>query len=410
VGNYPIKYITLQDISDDLARENYERQIEFFTHIDLALGDVQGDTGIPGLKLDFNCGLRLKVPKGNFHVKISEYMAGKAIVDEAASEIMYVSVEKYFISWQVEIFQNGEKVFEHLFNPRGQKIFMLSLSRLLGDNICFLPYVDACRKYYEAEVYYFVPKHVEPVFRHFYKDIRLSTEIEDGTYATCLLGCGIDSPMFMPLDGRIISMSDIGRYTLNLPRRAEYPEWERKERTIKEPYVCISVQASALHKCWLYPNGWDQVVEYLKELGYRVLAIDKESCKLYEGPDLENKIPAGAEDFTGDISLMKRAEMLAHADFFIGLGSGLSWLAHSVGCPVVMICGFSLDWYEFDTPYRIINRNACHGCINDLRVNYYFDFCPRHKKDKHVIECQKTITPLMVAEAINRLREDYNLI
>jgi autotransporter strand-loop-strand O-heptosyltransferase len=42
-------------------------------------------------------------------------------------------------------------------------------------------------------------------------------------------------------------------------------------------------------------------------------------------------------------------DLLRHASFFIGLGSGLSWLAWASGIPVVLISGFSLPNSEFYT-------------------------------------------------------------
>jgi len=57
-----------------------------------------------------------------------------------------------------------------------------------------------------------------------------------------------------------------------------------------------------------------------------------------------------------------RAAMLHHADFFVGLSSGLAWLAWGAGTPVVMISGFTLPICEFRTPYRVHNTHVCHGC------------------------------------------------
>jgi len=50
---------------------------------------------------------------------------------------------------------------------------------------------------------------------------------------------------------------------------------------------------------------------------------------------------------------------LATCEFFIGLGSGLSWLAWACELPVVLISGFSEKWSEttLDT-YRVINENV----------------------------------------------------
>lgn len=102
--------------------------------------------------------------------------------------------------------------------------------------------------------------------------------------------------------------------------------------------------------------------------------------------------------------------MLHHAEFFIGLSSGLAWLANAVGCTVVMICGFSQDWFEFYTPYRVANRLVCNGCFNDIRVNAVNTCCPYHNGTERELECQKTISPRMVIDAIERLIIDKGLI
>lgn len=100
--------------------------------------------------------------------------------------------------------------------------------------------------------------------------------------------------------------------------------------------------------------------------------------------------------------------MLYHAEFFIGLSSGLAWVANAVNCPVVMICGFSQDWFEFYTPYRVANRLVCNGCFNDVHA-IFMGGCPRHKGTTRELECQKKIYPAHVIDAINRLIIDENL-
>ncbi len=69
----------------------------------------------------------------------------------------------------------------------------------------------------------------------------------------------------------------------------------------------------------------------LKDVGYRVICIDQ---KASHGTGLVwNHIPNGCEDETGDRSLNERARWLKHAEFFIGLSSGLSWLAWGGALP-----------------------------------------------------------------------------
>ena len=190
-----------------------------------------------------------------------------------------------------------------------------------------------------------------------------------------------------------------------IPPKAEFRPTEPPP--CAEPYVCISVQASSARKAWLWPDGWEIVVEYLKQLGYRVFCIDKSKKEVSHGFTICK--PEGAEDFTGDLPLLERANMLYHAEFFIGLGSGLAWLADAVDCPVVMICGFSQDWCEFYTPYRVANRNVCNGCFNNVNVSYTTERCHFHKDTPRELECQKEISPIMVINAIERVIVDKNL-
>jgi autotransporter strand-loop-strand O-heptosyltransferase len=146
------------------------------------------------------------------------------------------------------------------------------------------------------------------------------------------------------------------------------------------------------------------VVRFLKEKGYRVICIDQ---KPVHGFGLVwNHIPHGAEDETGDRSLQERARWLKNADFFIGLGSGLSWLAWSMQIPVVLISGFSHPNTEFDTPYRVINYHTCNSCWNDVRVRFdHKDFlwCPRHKDTPRQFECTRLITAQQVIQTLQPL-------
>ncbi|MBQ7477946.1 MAG: hypothetical protein IJT01_03480, partial [Selenomonadaceae bacterium] len=129
--------------------------------------------------------------------------------------------------------------------------------------------------------------------------------------------------------------------------------------------------------------------------------------------DRWNTIPYGAEDFTGNIPLQERVNLLHHADFFVGLGSGLSWLAWGAGVPVVMICGFSSPSFEFSTPYRIINRNVCNSCFNDGQQDFDMgraDWCPKHQDDPSTrFQCTRAITPGHVIRVIKKLMADRHL-
>ena len=103
----------------------------------------------------------------------------------------------------------------------------------------------------------------------------------------------------------------------------------------------------------------------------------------------------------------QRINLLAYSDFFIGLSSGLSWLAWAADVPVVLISGISAPNFEFATPYRVLNRLVCFGCLNDINLAWpSFESCPRHKGTARAFECSRNISPRLVINAVNRLIDD----
>ncbi len=370
--------------------------------------EIYGETSIDGLRLDFNFGLRLDVPEGNFRVKISDFDTGQIFFDHYASGGRLISVEKYFIRWHVEVFLDEKKIFTHTFDPKDQPVAVIGKAGAIGDLLALLPYIAEFKKIFVCKLSLCLPDYLREVAARLYPEISLVDEINFETYARYYPFMLHSSLPLTPAEYRRVSMTRTGGLLFGInylpPKNFFKPT---APPVTNEPYVCISVQASMTRKSWLWPGGWDIVVDYLKSLGYRVFCIDKNATEENDG--FKISMPAGAEDFTGNHPLLERANMIHHAEFFIGLSSGLSWLADAVNCPVVMICGFSQDWCEFYTPYRVSNRRVCNGCFNDPRVSYIIDKCPYHVGTPREFECQKKISPRMVIDTIERLIVDKNL-
>ena len=370
---------------------------------------IYGETGIDGLRLDFNFGLRLDVPAGNFRVVIGDADTGAIFFDKYISGGRLISVEQFFIRWHVEIYRDEKKVFEHTLNLEGQKVLLALRFNTLGDTIALLPYAREFRKRHSCELSICLPDYLCEFAANLYPDLTQVYEINFQTYATYYPLMAMAALQTIAADTRNMPLERMGGAVLGINVLPPKPIFKpTAQRFCAEPYVCIGVQASSPRKGWHYPGGWEIVVDYLKSLGYRVFCIDKKNFQSEENYSVA--MPANAEDFTGDFSIMERANMLYHAEFFIGLSSGLAWVADAVNCPVVMICGFSQDWYEFYTPYRVANRFVCNGCLNDLHVNFIGKtFCPYHRGTPRELECQKKISPRVVIDAINRLILDKNL-
>ena len=227
-------------------------------------------------------------------------------------------------------------------------------------------------------------------------------------YATYSLGLffGDEAAVWQPTDFRHVGLHRTAGYILGVGPGEDAPRFvlPDESRPVPEPYVCIAVQATSYAKTWANPHGWHDVVRFLKGNGYRVICIDQ---KRVHGTGLVwTHIPHGAEDETGDRPLIERARWLRHASAFVGLSSGLSWLAWGAGCPVVMISGFSHPNNEFSTPYRVVNFHACNSCWNDPRLRFdHKDYlwCPRLAGTPRQFECTGLITADQVKGALSRI-------
>ena len=370
---------------------------------------IVGETPIAGLRLDFNCGLRLDVPEGNFRVRISDADSGQIFFDKYVSDGRILSVEQIYIRWQIDVFRDDERVFSHTLNLEGQPVTLMFRIEAFGDILSLLPYAREFKRLHRCELSICLPSNALREFvANVYPELPIVDKVSFETYATYYPTMVMGYSPVAPINLRDMPMERMGGAFLGVKILPDKPPFKpTAPRPIREPYVCIAVHASSNRKGWLYPGGWDIVVDYLQRLGYRVVCIDKRATQIDDNMTIGK--PAAAEDFTGDIPLMERANMLHYAEFFIGLGSGLSWLAHAVDCPVVMICGFSQDWCEFYTPYRVANRLVCNGCYNDVRVDFLKQLCPYHKGTPRELECQKKIYPRQVLNAIERLIIDRRL-
>ena len=368
-------------------------------------GPVNGETGIEGLRVDFRAGMRLEVSDGNWHVRLSDAVTDLILFEDDISGLRLISMEKYFIQWRVEVALDGIWVFSHTLELAGQKVYF-RLGHALGDTIFLLPCLEAFGRRYSCSLCCSDRPAFSAFIETYYPQIQQVHEIPEDVYAVYPVGVYQNTPILSPADGRTVAPNLAASFQLGL----QLADCKRKvllptaPRRIQEPYVCISVQASGINKCWLHPQGWNHITAYLRELGYRVLCIDGD--KELKNDKYTVGVPEGAEDVTGRLPLTERINLLAYADFFIGGPSGLSWLAWAADCPVILISGITMPFSEFFTPYRVLNPLVCHGCYNDLRVDWKEQDCPYHHDTEREFECSRKITPYQVISMIEKLRED----
>ncbi len=380
----------------------------------IKLGDTPGMEAPHGIKYDFIFGFRFFLPEGRrYHVLVVDMDTDLPLYENVlAGGGMVVGDRKYFLRYHVKISDadTNELLFEHKFDVKGKKVYVVVPDGGLGENFAWMPYAEEFRRVHQADVTCVIGEWFIRLCGDLYPKLKFipvseRPPLNDGYAAYYCSAFPQDRTSWRPVAHQHFGMQKSISQMLGLP-----PEYLKVRlhldapRPFKEPYVCISSMATNPSKYWNFPDGWNTAIRFLKSIGYRVMDIDREHDLTFAGKKFA--IPSEAEDFTGRIPISERIAMLQHADFFIGLPSGLSWVAWDCNIPVVLLAGFSMEGAEFPTPYRITNFNYCHGCWSDPTL--FFDvnapiWCPRHSGTPREIECTKAITPLMVEKVLRTI-------
>ncbi|WP_284947316.1 autotransporter strand-loop-strand O-heptosyltransferase [Acidisoma cladoniae] len=386
------------------------------------------EVGPRGLRYDFNFGARVTLPNrtiGKWLVRLRDLDTGNVLFQSENQGAFVRSSKRFFVRFSVEVFDvDGANpptsILLHDYDARDREVLIQFPIGTLGDTLGWFPYAARFAAVHGCRLTCAMSGLIIPILKDSYPHIRFLThdqvieqKVAETAYATYCLGLFFDDVECtqQPTDFRHVGLHRTAGYILGVDPTEESPRLTLPDesRPIAEPYVCIAVQASTQCKQWNNPNGWHEVISYLKSHGYRVICIDQ---KAVGGQGIVwTHIPHGAEDQTGDRPLAERARWLRHATGFIGTSSGLAWLAWAAGCPVGLISGFTHPTNEFATPYRVINWHACNSCWNDPRLRFdHKDFlwCPRHAGTPRQFECSKLITAAHVIGVMKSVFERAN--
>ncbi len=367
--------------------------------------------GPQGIRFDFNDGCRITLPEGDWHVRLSDAGTNNTVFETRLAAGVVASSKKYFVPFEIEVCAGDREVLRHRFDCTGRDVLIQFPVGTLGDLIAWFPYAARFGEQHRCRLVCSMGAALIGLFRERYPSITFVTPDEvrpEQFYATYNIGLYFDDEQNVrqPCDFRLVGLHRTAGYILGVDPQEQAPDIDLPDdtRPIAQRYVCVAAQSTTQCKYWNNPHGWRELVQFLKDHGYRVICIDQ---KATHGTGMVwNHIPYGAEDQTGDRPLAERARWLRHAEFFIGLSSGLSWLAWAMGTPVVMISGFTHPTNEFQTPYRVINYHTCNSCWNDVRVTFdHGDFlwCPRHAGTPRQFECTRLITTEHVKNVIRRI-------
>jgi len=302
---------------------------------------------------------------------------------------------QYYTKWRTTVKEDGKLIYENDLDFEGKRVYIVFDSSSLGDTIAWIPYCLEFKKKHKCDV--IVSTFKNDLFKNVYPELEFVYPGSKVTniYAMYKIGWFYDSdrepvlPNTIPLQKAASNILGL-EYSETPPRISFNPT----KKPYEGKYVTIAPNSTAGCKHWT-KEGWQTVINYLNENGYKVINVSKEDT------DLTNIIKLT------DTSLNNTMNVIHHSEVFIGLSSGLSWLSWSIGKHVIMISNFTEEDHEFTSNCtRITNKSVCHGCWNN--PNFKFDksdwnWCPIFKNTKKHFECHKSITSDDVIQNIQHL-------
>lgn len=306
---------------------------------------------------------------------------------------------KYYKDYTVNLFFKDNLIVTKKIELEDKNVLIQLDSKSIGDTLAWFPYVEEFRKKHNCKIYCatFWNTWFENQYPHI-TFVNHGDKIED-LYAKYNIGWYQPlNPDLNPNDYKKQPLQKTASDILGLQYKEIVPKINIPDgaRPIEDKYVCIAQYSTANTKHWHYPcrdsnKGWQILVDWLNAQGYKVMVISKQKTTL------KNVL-----DHTGNFPIEHRINELKHCEFFIGIGSGLSWLAWAVRKKVVMISGFSNPICEFKTNMiNVHNFNVCNGCFNKFQFDKGdWNWCPEHKDTDRQFECSINITPEMITDRI----------
>jgi autotransporter strand-loop-strand O-heptosyltransferase len=347
--------------------------------------------------------LEIKGVSGNkFKVEFYDEV-GKCHYSETLPINHWIKLNRqYFTKWNTKIWENDSLIYDQTLDLKDKRVFVVLESSSLGDTLAWTPFIREFKDKHGCEL--IVSTFMNNIFRESYPDIEFVEPgiVVNNIHAMYKIGWFYKDGEFdinrNPSDFKKEPLQKTASDILGLDYKEtrallKVPNIEKKKK------VGIGIHSTTQAKYWNNPTGWQEVVDYLISLGYEVVLYSKENDG-YMG----NFHPKGITKFEAG-SIERLIEDMASCEFFVGLGSGLSWLAWACELPVVLISGFSEEYSEttLDT-YRVINKNVCTGCFNRYRLNASdWNWCPDHQNTERQFECTKEITSQMVIDKINEV-------
>lgn len=271
----------------------------------------------------------------------------------------------------------------------------------LGDTICFSSFLDALIQVHQPRQITITTFFPELLSSHHHAARVIPAYRQEGSpdwiEADILVNVGYDKSN---LEHTLGGMQAAACSSMRLPADTRLGRPWVKPKYVKPIQDKVTIAPESLKKIarwdWNGSRGWQTVIDELNNMGMQVHNVSYENTLRLSGL-------AGSWHGHDDISVA--LGHILESELFIGLSSGLAWLAWAYGAPVVMISGFTKEHNEFPC-YRVVERAACTGCFNifpDIK-----SYCPLFEGTSRENECHHRITPDLVMKSVNEALRDIN--
>jgi autotransporter strand-loop-strand O-heptosyltransferase len=289
---------------------------------------------------------------------------------------------QYYTRWTAKVWQDGELIYSNTLNLEGKEVLITIDSKALGDTMAFIPYCEAFQEKHKCKVTVstFWNKILD------YPNLKLIEPGQSiGCYMMLHLGYFHDSDK-EPVPANKVPLQQSACNILGLDYVELVPKVKvNRERLDLGRYVAIATNSTAQCKFWTR-DQWQILINHLHSKGYRVINVSRETNPFDNCEPILNT------------SIEYTMQVIAGAEFMVGLSSGLSWLSFAIGTHVVLIANFTAVDYEFSTNCtRIVNPKVCHDCWSDHKLDAAnWNWCPRNQN----FICHTSITAQMVIDKL----------
>ena len=396
----------------------------------------------------------------------------KMIYHTILNQGMWAKVPKlYFGMYKIEIKMDGELVWEYTTDWNKKKVFLRLETGAMGDLLAFIPQIEKFREKWDLDLRVFhggASGNGLNFIKDAYPKITFTEDRTPGNvHKHIVLACNTlrswnqegkkpipdDDHLFDGIEDTIvpniygkniwqqIPLQQVASDALGLdyvhmrPKIKLHPSISTRSNFGDKKYVCIASQSTCQIKYWNYGfkanndrdygKGWGEIIEWLKrDKGYDVVVINQhkvfgnntEKWGQYNEHNFDRIKVNGDTILKPQGSLIDRIIDLKNCEFFMGLNSGMSWIAYALGIPIVAIMALNKREEIFGVDDPLIKtlhihdykKDACGDCFKRYKFNRHWTWCPEHKGTNRMYECTSLITPDMVKEKCEELIGELN--